>query len=496
LRREYPYLSLTALVAEIAAGRLAPRVVVQAALDRLRETDGDVRAFTACWPRWALRRARLVEHALDRGARLPLAGVPIALKAGSGATGPVTRRLLAAGAVAIGVTSVPVRAAHPWQTWGSTARGPTRNPWRPDLVPGGSSAGSAAAVACGVVPLATAADGAGSTRIPAAWCGVVGLKPTTGRLPGPDRAGLTVPGPIVRHAADALAWWNVVTATAGPPPPQPSPGRPSAVARPLSPGRPSSGLSLSAGGSAPDGLVGRGARAARRVPVPGLYPPLGYPPLGYPPLGYPPPDGGPLSDVLPLPGLGSSASGIPALGAEGAIAGLTAVWSSTLGFAEPDPDVVAVSRAAADRLATGGVLTWTDVPVRLCDPEAAWLARRAGEAGGRVASVRAHNERALAAVLDQVDLLLTPTTPNRPHPHAGPGEVRSVSLTWAVNLTGHPALSVPAGLTADGCPVGLQVIGRPGEEERLLRLAGVFEYLAPWPTLPPRGPSPTDGPRP
>src|SRR6185369_203235 len=101
-------------------------------------------------------------------------------------------------------------------------------------------------------------------------------------------------------------------------------------------------------------------RAARRVPVPGLYPPLGYPPLGYPP-----PDGGPLSDVLPLPGLGSSASGIPALGAEGAIAGLTAVWSSTLGFAEPDPDVVAVSRAAADRLATGGVLTWTDVPVRL-----------------------------------------------------------------------------------------------------------------------------------
>ncbi|MCL9797926.1 amidase family protein, partial [Frankia sp. AgKG'84/4] len=98
-----------------------------------------------------------------------------------------------------------------------------------------------------------------------------------------------------------------------------------------------------------------------------------------------------------------------------------------------------------------------------------------------VARLRAHNDRALAAVLARVDLILTPTTPNRPHPHTGPGEVRSVSLTWAINLSGHPAVSVPAGFTADGAPVGLQVIARHGEEERLLAIAVALEELAPWP---------------
>lgn len=436
-RRDYPDLSATEVAALVRAGRVAPADAVRAAFARLRETDGALRAFTAAWPRWALRRALLVEVALERGAVLPLAGVPIAVKPGSAATGPVTRRLLAAGAVAIGVTSAPVRAAHPWQTWGHTGRGPTVNPWRPDLVPGGSSAGSAVAVARGVVPLATASDGAGSTRVPAAWCGVIGFKPTTGRLPGPDRAGLTVPGPIVRHAADARLWWEVVTA-----PPDPLP--------PALPAR-------------------RTARATRPVPVPGLYPPLGL-----------------TSGTTRLTG-GDCAPGC----------GERAVWSSTLGFAEPEPEVLAVSRAAAERLAAAGVLHWLGVPVRLRDPEPAWLAARApaapgGSAGlggpagpggtGRergeaVAAVRAHNERALAWVLSQADLLLTPTTPNRPHPHAGPGEVRSVSLTWAVNLSGHPAVSVPAGRTGDGCPVGLQVIARPGEEERLLRVVTALEHL-------------------
>ncbi|WP_328591777.1 amidase family protein [Candidatus Frankia alpina] len=85
-------------------------------------------------------------------------------------------------------------------------------------------------------------------------------------------------------------------------------------------------------------------------------------------------------------------------------------------------------------------------------------------------------------MLARADVLLTPTTPNRPHPYAGPGEVRSVSLTWAFNLSGYPAVSVPAGFTADGCPVGLQIVGRHGEEGRLLRLVAALESLAPWPS--------------
>jgi Asp-tRNA(Asn)/Glu-tRNA(Gln) amidotransferase A subunit family amidase len=432
VRREYPTLGATELAALVRAGLIPPQAPVEAALARLRETDGALRAFTACWPDRAVHRARLVGRALARGAELPLAGVPIAVKAGSGVTAPTTRRLLAAGAIVIGTTAVPIRAAHPWQTWGHTSRGPTVNPWRPDRVPGGSSAGSAVAVASGVVPLATAADGAGSTRIPAAWCGVVGLTPTNGRFAGPDHAGLTVPGPIVRHAADAAAWWAVVAGAREAPP------------------------ALPAGGDAP----------ARDAPA------------------------GDAPDPPADRWLG------------------TGVWSATLGFADPEPEVVAVSRLAADRLAAAGALSWTDVPVELLDPEMAWTALRAAPAGpgtapagrpgsagpgsaGRsagvggasdVAAVRAHNDRCLAGVFARADLLLTPTTPNRPHPHAGPGEVRSVSLTWAFNLSGQPAVSVPAGFTADGCPVGLQIVGRHGEEGRLLGLVAALERLAPWPS--------------
>ncbi|WP_261576028.1 amidase family protein, partial [Frankia gtarii] len=223
---DYPAFGATELAALVSAGLIAPSAPVEAALARLRQTDGVLRAFTACWPAWAAHRAGVVGRALARGAQLPLAGVPIAVKAGSGVTAPTTRRLLAAGAIVIGTTAVPVAAAHPWQTWGHTARGPTANPWRPDRVPGGSSAGSAVAVASGVVPLATAGDGAGSTRIPAAWCGVVGLKPTSGRFPGPDRAGLTVPGPIVRRAVDAAAWWAVVAGARELPPALPPEGGP------------------------------------------------------------------------------------------------------------------------------------------------------------------------------------------------------------------------------------------------------------------------------
>lgn len=101
-----------------------------------------------------------------------LRGLPIAVKGPRGMRAAQTRLLVAAGAVPIGTTSVPHGPGH--QTWGRTDRGPTRNPWAPDRTPGGSSAGSAAAVAAGIVDLATGSDGAGSVRIPAAWCSVYG----------------------------------------------------------------------------------------------------------------------------------------------------------------------------------------------------------------------------------------------------------------------------------------------------------------------------------
>lgn len=268
------------------------------------------------------------------------------------------------------------------QTWGWTERGPTRNPWRGDRSPGGSSAGSAAAVAAGVVPLATGTDGAGSVRIPAAWCGVLGYKPTAGTVPGIDPTGLAVPGVLVRDPALLPAWLDAVTGTV---------------------------------------LPERTGRCAGAAPT-------------------------------------------------------TATWSPALGFAEDelDPAVVAVARTAAENLIVAAGLAATDVPLHLRDPAPAWTAlRRADASAGAMRAaheLRVANDRTLRMLLDRVDLLLTPTTPAGPHGHDGPGGRMNVALTWAFNLSGHPAASIPAGLGPDGCPVGLQVVARHGADDLLLAL--------------------------
>ncbi|MFG3716371.1 amidase [Streptomyces massasporeus] len=364
---------------EIAAGVRARELraadVVAEALDRIERTDPRLCAFVEVWGEEASRRAGELDRRLDRrGAdpSLPLAGVPVAVKGRHGlrAAGP----LLAAGAVAVGATSVPGPGTD-WQTWGLGARGRTVNPWRADRTPGGSSAGAAAAVAAGLVPLATGSDGAGSVRIPAAWCGVIGLKTTVGRLPSADRTGLAVPGVLARSAADAVSWWQVVAG-------EPEPARPS----------------------------------------------------------------------LPV----------------------TAVWSPDLGFAGPDPEPVALGRAAVERLVAAGVirLVRPRVPVRLMDPGPAWLALRtpgADPAGAH--RVRAENDRRLAALFADAELLLAPTAPTAPHGHEGPGDRYSTSLTWAFNLSGHPALSLPAGFGSDGCPAGLQLAAPHGREGLLLAVA-------------------------
>ncbi|MEU2265316.1 amidase [Streptomyces olindensis] len=379
---------------EIAAGVRARELravdVVGAALERIERADPELCAFVEVWDEDALRRAGEVDALLDRRAGgappLPLAGVPIAVKGRHGlrAAGP----LLAAGCVAVGATSVPGPGT-PWQTWGLGARGLTVNPWRADRTPGGSSAGAAVAVAAGLVPLATGGDGAGSVRIPAAWCGVAGLKTTGGRLPSADRTGLAVPGVLARTASDAAVWWQVVS----------------------------------------------GEPAAARPP-------------------------------LPVP----------------------AVWSPDVGFAGPDPEPVALARAAVERLVAAGVvrLVRPRVPLRLTDPGPAWLALRSlgtGASGSRSTAglaldldldlagahrVRAGNNERLDRLFAEAELLLTPTAPTAPHGHEGPGDRYSTSLTWAFNLSGHPALSLPAGFGADGCPAGLHLVARHGREALLL----------------------------
>ncbi|MEV2217839.1 amidase [Streptomyces sp. NPDC050997] len=363
------------IAAAVRSRALSAVDVVAVTLERIRRAEPVLCAFAEVWEEAAPGWAREVDARVAAGEMLPLAGVPIGVKGRHGlrTAGP----LLAAGCVAVGATSVPGPGT-PWQTWGLGAHGRTVNPWRADRTPGGSSAGSAAAVAAGLVPLATGSDGAGSVRIPAAWCGVIGLKVTNGRLPTADRTGLTAPGVLTRHAADAAAYWRVMDGAA------PHPGTHSAA---------------------------------------------------------PPP---------------------------------SAVWSPALGFADPDPDpdIVAIAHAAAVRLADSGAVRLVPprTELRLEDPAPAWLALRTAGADLAVAHrVRAANDRSLDAFFADAELLLTPTTPIPPHGHEGPGERFSTALTWAFNLSGHPAVSVPAGFGADGCPVGLQLVAPRGREDLLLR---------------------------
>ncbi|EGX61646.1 amidase [Streptomyces zinciresistens K42] len=375
-----PPASLTAvrIASAVRSGAVRAVDVVARTLERIERLDPALSAFAEVWGEEALRRAGEVDARIGAGERPPLAGVPLGVKGRHGlrSAGP----LLAAGCVPVGATSVPGPGT-PWQTWGLGRFGPTANPWRADRTPGGSSAGSAAAVAAGLVPLATGSDGAGSVRIPAAWCGVVGLKAGNGRLPSPDRTGLAAPGLLARCARDAAVSWAVLSGDA-----------------------PADGAAHRRGGGA-----------------------------------------------------------------------LPAVWSSDLGFDSPDPAVVAVAHTAAVRLAETGVLRLVRprTPLRLDDPAPAWLALRSPDAGpfpgaGRV---REANDRRLAALFGQARLLLTPTAPVPPHGHEGPGERYSTALTWAFNLSGHPAISVPAGPGPDGCPVGLQLVAAHGEESLLLAVA-------------------------
>lgn len=313
----------------------------------------------------------------------PLEGVPIAVKGPRGLQAGQTRRLVAAGAVPIGCTAVPRGPGH--QTWGHTERGPTRNPWRPQLSPGGSSAGSAAAVAAGIVELATGSDGAGSVRIPAAWCGIYGFKPTTARpRPGVPVTAPAVPGPLARDPRWLSRWAEVV--------------------------------------------------------------------LG------------------PLPGCARPT---------------TAVWSPDLGFAARylDGAVVAVAERAALDLARRARLALRATRVVLRDPERAWTIARTPAAGAEDLAAAAADTAVNLSRLDELfagaEVLLVPTTPGRAHGHDGPGAHRSVALTWAFNLTGHPGVSIPAGFTGDGCPVGLQLITRHDRDAALLALAQRHGETAP-----------------
>lgn len=438
-----------AQAALVRDGDLSARELIEATLRQIERLDPDLNAYRVVLADEAIAAADAVDSGAVAG---PLAGVPVAIKDdtdvagqvtawGTAAHGPaptvdsdVVARLRAAGAIVIGKTNVPEMTLWPWTA--STTWGITRNPWDLDRTPGGSSGGSAVAVATGMCGMALGSDGGGSVRNPAAHTGLFGLKTQRGRIPlGPSHDdawnGLTVYGPIARTVADAALFLDGTSDD------RPPGGFVAGLARP--PKR----LRVAVSFRSPPGTTGR---------------------LG-----------------------GDRRSAVEA----------TADLLASLGHHVFRQEIDYGRRATGN--ATVRYLSGLadDVRTLAAPSELERNTRRLAAIGRRIpAGVRRRarvREGAIAGrinrVFDDADVVLTPMTA------AGPpslvdvldrGLVRSsvnagVSA-WAVpwNTIGQPAASIPARLDADGLPIAVQLGGRPHDEATILAVAAELERARPW----------------
>lgn len=432
-------------------GVLSVTELVASCLERIARLDPALNAFTAVRAGEALEEAAGAQRALDAGDDRPLLGIPFAVKDDMDVAGLPTSHgtsrparaaaadselvgiLRAAGAIPLGKTTLPELGTHAFTA--SVAWGTTRNPWDLSRTPGGSSGGSAAAVAAGLVPFATGGDGGGSIRIPAACCNLFGLK-LGGHAPD-----LTVPGVLARTVEDTAALYGVVC-----------PGRvpPSAATRTPS------GLRI--------GIASRlGLPARVDTDVDRLVASLGGILTG---LGHR------LAPVKLRPGNW----GVPF-----SILGLRLLRSQAAPI-ERRSDLEPSTRAA---LRVAGV-----VPDRLVE----WARRRQPEITARVARVFESFD-----VLVTPTMAVPPPPVERWTGKGllrdGLRMSRRFPFTSLWNFVGLPAASVPVGLTPAGLPVGGQLLGGPGSEALLVGLSVQLEAELGWARLRPRdpgsGPAPT-----
>lgn len=441
------------IAAAVQTGKVTAREVVAAHLERIKELDGELGAFVSVRTTKALAEAEQIDARADR-AELPLAGVPVAIKdnipvagepmrLGSLATDdspqpadhPVVARLRAAGAVVVGLTNLPELAIYPFT---DNAFGVTRNPWDTSRTAGGSSGGAGAAVAAGLVPLAHGNDGAGSIRIPAANCGVFGIKPGPGVVPsqiGRDSwGGMAENGPLATTVADAaLALSVMADEPALATPPEPGRLRIALSVRPPAPGMVINRELAAAVRTAGRELVRLGHDVRRNDPD---YPLWAGPTVLSRWLAYP------TADAEPL-------------------------------LADPLLESRTRKHARAGRLAR-----------RLWPPR---------DGGPR--DDRERFRRAVAPLFDRRDVLVMPTLARQAPPARAGGEgswLRSVlsamtyaPLTAAWNLAGYPAASIPMGVSSAGLPIGVQLVAPPGGEALILGLAAQLEKAHPWRRLAP-----------
>ena len=445
--------SAAALSALVRAGEVSVRDVTEATLVRAHAVAATLNPFSAILDAPALAAADRADAARSAGADLPpLWGLPVAIKdltpmadhpwtAGSSAFATriatrdaiIVERLRAAGAIVVARTTTPEFASSGFTH--NDLDGITRNPHNPDLTPGGSSGGSGVAVAAGVVPFAEGSDMGGSIRIPAAWCGVTGLKPSFGRVPIGFLPGtfdtISHLGPLARSVADARLF---LRHTAGHHP----------------------------------------------------------------------------ADPFSLPGPWAEGEAVP-------LRGLRIAADADLGYIAVDPAVRQGFAAALARLAAAGAvveeagLGWTPAvhdawglqwnvsfatwygdldPALLTPPMRAMIdegRRASGVDLMRVEAVRSAIWADLTRLFARCDVLVTPTMAVPPPPaadndadhwrHLPDGRLYTVDLTCPFNLTSPcPALSIPSG-SADGLPLGLQIVMPPHSDDRILAIGAAMEAL-------------------
>jgi amidase len=461
------------LAASVRAGAFSARELVDASLEAIERLDPQVNAFTFVDP----DGARAAADAIGPGDPRPFAGVPIAIKDNRAVAGmPITMgsdlwvdvvspadafcvaRLRAAGFVIVGKTNMPENGILP--TTEPRRFGPTANPWALDRTPGGSSGGAAAAVAAGMVPIAHGNDGGGSIRIPAACCGLVGLKPARGRVSvGPDsgHSFLTSDGVLTRSvfdtaaALDVLAGYQPGDATWAPPVAAAAFASAAAAggeffAAPLRIGL---ALNTPLDGADVDPICVAAARDAAT-----LLSSLGHVAEEVVP---------PWSDLGLLPDFTWAFGPLISLttGAGGRLAGRDVVES----------DVEPLTWAMYERSRTLNVLEHLTAQSRL------------------EAVARSLVSWMLAQPLD---VLVTPALGARPlrtgmvhgrGPDPWGNYQRSggfTPYTAMMNVTGQPAISLPLYQGADGLPLAVQLIAQPAREDVLLALAAQLEAAVPW----------------
>lgn len=453
------------LVRRTTAGDVSARDLVAASLARIAERDPALNAFSVVVAERARADAAGLDVARDRGEACgPLHGVPVAVKeeldvAGCVTTfggrgnstpaaedGEVVARLRRAGAVVVGKTRMPEFGQWPYTE--SVDGGRTLNPWDPRHTPGGSSGGTAVAVAAGMVPVAIGGDGGGSIRIPSACCGLFGLKPQRGRVTTAPHDhlwwGLGTVGPLARSVRDSALVYDVIRGG--------SPGDRFTAAEPAT--------SFSEAAATDPGRLTIGWSTRSQLP---LRRPAAV-------------DAAAVRDTAALlADLGHDVREVQPRYPDAT----TAFLPQFFGGVRSEADLV----EHPDRLERR-----TRQTLRL----GRWASRPVVERGLR-AGERLREEADRIFTDDGLDVLLTPTLGQRP-PRAGIldgiGAVRALWIAQPMvahcalwNLTGQPAAAVPAGTAPDGLPLSVQLVGRTGAETTLLSLAAQLETARPW-TMP------------